>query len=69
MTNPKEPGSDPSQPSPPQSPPTPEDPREHEPMRDPPIYPERDDGEGEVREAGGVEAPDPSPASVVYDAE
>jgi len=68
MTNPKEPGSDPSQPSPPQSPPTPEDPREHEPMRDPPIYPERD-GEGEIREAGGVEAPDPSPDSVVYDVE
>jgi hypothetical protein len=37
-------------------------------MRDPPIYPERD-GEGEIREAGGVEAPDASPDSVVYDVE
>jgi len=26
--------------------PTPEDPREHEPVRDPPIYPEHDDGTG-----------------------
>jgi hypothetical protein len=37
--------------------PTPEDPREPEPMRDPPIYPEHDDGEGEVRQAYWIEAP------------
>ena len=54
-----------SDPPPPQ--PTPEDPREHEPMRDPPIYPEHDDGEGEVRQAGGIEAPNPSPDSVIFD--
>jgi hypothetical protein len=47
--------------------PTPEDPREHEPMRDPPIYPEHDNGEGEVRQAHGIEAPDLSPDSVVDD--
>ena len=49
--------------------PTPEDPREHEPMRDPPIYPEHDDvGVEEIRQARGdrgVEAPDPSPDSIV----
>jgi hypothetical protein len=44
--------------------PTPEDPREHEPMRDPPIYPEHDDGEGEVRQADGI---DPAPDSVAFD--
>jgi hypothetical protein len=42
--------------------PTPEDPREHEPVRDPPIYPEHDDvGVEEVRQAdhaSGVETPD-----------
>jgi hypothetical protein len=47
--------------------PTPEDPSEHEPMRDPPIYPEHDDVEGEVRQADGIEAPNPSPDSVVFD--
>jgi hypothetical protein len=35
-------------------------------MRDPPIYPEHD-GEGEVRQADGIEAPDPSPDNVIYD--
>ena len=55
----------PTDPPPPE--PTPEDPREHEPMRDPPIYPEHDDGEGEVRQADGIEAPNPSPDSVVFD--
>jgi hypothetical protein len=56
-------------PDPPKDP-TPEDPREHEPMRDPPIYPEHDDGEGEVRQTRGIrgiEAPDPSPDSTVSD--
>jgi hypothetical protein len=57
MTNPKQPGPGSSAPSPR---PTPEDPREHEPMRDPPIYPEHDDGEGEVREARGSVASDPA---------
>jgi hypothetical protein len=66
MTNPKQPGSGDSQTSAPQTPPTPEDPREHEPMRDPPIYPDHDD-EREVRQAGGIEAADPSPDAVVYD--
>jgi hypothetical protein len=60
-----------SQPPAPRTGPTPEDPREHEPMRDPPIYPEHDDvGVEEVRQANdasGVEAPDPSPDDVVYD--
>jgi hypothetical protein len=67
MTNPKQPGSDKSQTSAPPTRPTPEDPHEREPMRDPPIYPEHDNGEGEVREAEGIEAADPSPDSVVYD--
>lgn len=49
--------------------PTPEDPREPEPTRDPPIYPEHDDGEGEVRHAEGIEAPDPSPDSIVADSQ
>jgi hypothetical protein len=68
MTNPKQPGSgEPQTPAPPTRP-TPEDPRENEPMRDPPIYPEHDDdGEGEVRQAGGIEAPDSSPDAVLYD--
>jgi hypothetical protein len=47
--------------------PTPEDPREPEPVRDPPIYPEHDDGAGEVRQAHGIKAPCPSPDAVVYD--
>jgi hypothetical protein len=54
-------------PEPPKDP-APEDPREHEPMSDPPIYPEHDAGEGEVREARGIEAPDPSPDSDASDA-
>jgi hypothetical protein len=70
MTNPNLlPGFGQSRTSDPQTGPTPEDPREHEPMRDPPIYPEHDDGEGEVRQADGIEAPDPAPGSVVADAE
>jgi len=36
-------------------------------MRDPPIYPEHDDGEGEVHESGGIEAPDPFRDSAVFD--
>jgi hypothetical protein len=70
MTNPKQPDSGESQTSAPRTRPTPEDPREHEPMRDPPIYPEHDDdddGEGEVRQAGGIEAAARSPDAVVYD--
>ena len=51
--------------------PTPEDPQQHEPTRDPPIYPEHDDvGVEEIRQAQappGIEAPDPSPDSVVND--
>lgn len=51
--------------------PTPEDPREHEPVRDPPIYPEHDDDRSEgVRQADdaeGVMAPDRAPDEVVYD--
>jgi len=72
MSNAYEPGPGPSQPTPSPSGPTPEDPREHEPMRDPPIYPERDDDVGvkEVRQANGasgVEAPDPLPDDAVHD--
>jgi len=55
-----------SQPSDAPKNPTPEDPREHEPMRDPPIYPEHDDGEGEVRQAGAIASPDPAPDAVVF---
>jgi hypothetical protein len=51
-------------PEPPKTP-TPEDPREHEPMRDPPIYPEHDDGEGEVRQARGKKAANPTADSTV----
>jgi len=73
MTNRFEPDPRGSQPPNPRTGPTPEDPREHEPMRDPPIYPEHDDvGVEEIRQAGGnsgIEAPDPSPDAVVYDAE
>ncbi|HSY07046.1 MAG TPA: hypothetical protein VK820_00755 [Steroidobacteraceae bacterium] len=65
MTNPKQPGSGQTPASP--SHPTPEDPREHEPMRDPPIYPEHDGDEGEIHEAAGIEALDPSPDGVVYE--
>jgi hypothetical protein len=54
-------------PSTPRTGPTPEDPREHEPMRDPPIYPEHDDEMRLTDGASGVEAPDPSPDDVVYD--
>jgi hypothetical protein len=46
-----------------------EDPHETEPMRDPPVYPERDAvGVEEIHEASGnygVESPDPSPDSIV----
>jgi hypothetical protein len=45
--------------------PTPEDPREHEPMRDPPIHPDHDANEDDVRQAGGRAARDPSPDRVV----
>lgn len=65
-SNPKQPGSGRPPSDPPRNP-TPEDPREHEPVRDPPIFPEHDDGEGEVRQAGGVEAPDPAPDAVIFD--
>ena len=42
---------------PPRTAPTPEDPREHEPVRDPPVYPEHDDlGAAEVRQAGQARA-------------
>jgi hypothetical protein len=67
----KQPDSGPGRAADPSHLPTPEDPREHEPMRDPPIYPEHDDvGVEEIRQAHrdrGVEAPDPSPDSIVSD--
>jgi hypothetical protein len=56
-----------SQPPAPRTGPTPEDPREHEPMRDPPIYPEHDDEVRQADGASGVEVPDPSPDDVIYD--
>ena len=71
MTHPREPATEPSPPSGPPTDPAPADPREPEPMRDPPIYPERDDGDiAEVREGteGAIEAPEPSPDAVVYQA-
>ena len=73
MNNPHEPHPGRSEPPRPRTGPTPEDPREHEPVRDPPIYPDHDDvGVEEIRQAHetfGVESPDPSPDAVVYDAE
>jgi len=48
--------------------PTPEDPRKHEPVRDPPVYPDHDDGADEVSQADGTEEPDPSPDAVIFDA-
>jgi hypothetical protein len=51
------------------SPPTPEDPRQNEPMHDPPVNPEHDiEREEPVRQARGVETPDPSPDNVIVDA-
>ena len=51
--------------------PTPEDTQQHAPVRDPPIYPEHDDvGVEQIRQAQahrGIEAPDPSPDSIVND--
>jgi hypothetical protein len=64
MTNPE---TNPERPADPPTPPTPGDPHEQEPVRDPPTYPERDDEEGEVRQGGGVKAPQSSPDAVVYD--
>jgi hypothetical protein len=37
-------------------------------MRDPPIYPEHDDGADEAGQADGTEEPNPSPDAVVFDA-
>ena len=67
MTTASEPRSGRSQAPSPRTGPTPEDPREHEPMRDPPIYPEHDDEVRQADDASGVEAPDPSPDNVVFD--
>ena len=73
MNNPYEPDPERSAPPRARTGPTPEDPREHEPMRDPPIYPDHDDvGVEEIRQArgiGGIESPDPSPDAVVDDAD
>lgn len=68
MTNASELGPERSQPSDPPTLPAPEDPREHEPVRDPPIYPDHDDALEEVRQVrrdGGVEATAASPDAVV----
>jgi hypothetical protein len=62
MTNPKQPAPGSSAPNPV---PTPEDPREDEPMRDPPIYPEHDDGAGEIREALAASDPPSAAASAL----
>jgi hypothetical protein len=69
MHTPNEPGR--AQPPIPRTSPTPEDPREHEPVRDPPIYPDHDDGAvEEIRRAGGsgaIKGPMPAPDAVVND--
>lgn len=69
MPNPKGPSPGEESPADPRTPVPEEDPHETEPMRDPPIYPERDSvGVEEIREASGncgVESPDPSPDSIV----
>jgi hypothetical protein len=71
MTPPHEPSTESSPPSGPPAEPTPEDPREQEPMHDPPIYPERDGDSAKMRQAGtegAIEAREPSPDAVVYQA-
>ncbi len=75
MSRPKTSANTPGQPGHVPGQPTPEDPRQNEPIRDPPLDPERDDVErlSPERRARlediepGVEAPNPAPDQVVFD--
>jgi len=70
MTQPRNPAqSEPGRQAGKPSTPMPGDPRENEPMHDPPVNPEHDiEQEEPVRQASGVEVPDPQPDQVVIDA-